>query len=98
MIKQNIWHIKKIEASTETYEKKTEGTLRKTIHSSEIVLTWRKTAHDFDEQKLSKLQAFKTESHPLITSLSQLQETCKHLSISCLQGKKITKNETEYPN
>lgn len=43
------------------------------------LLTGHKTAHDFDEQKLSELHAFtcKSEVHSLITSVSRLQETCK---------------------
>ena len=49
----------------------------KANHSSGRVLTEHKTVHDFHEHKLSELQVFKSETHPLIASLSQLQETCK---------------------
>ena len=77
-IEQNILDIRKVETSIETLEKKKlkENLKKKTIHSFGRVLTGHKTAHDFDE-----LQAFRSELHSLITSLIQLQKTCKaHLS------------------
>ena len=70
-------HIKKVETSIETLQKNLKEHLETTIHSSGRVLTGHKTAHDFDEQKLTELQGFINELHTLITSLSQLQETCK---------------------
>ena len=78
-IEQNILYIRKVETSIETLENKLKENLKKktTIQSSGRVLTGHKTAHDFDEQKLSELQAFRSELHSLITSLSQLQKTCK---------------------
>ena len=49
-------HIKKVETSIEHLEH-----LETTIHSSGRVLTGHKTAHDFDEQKLTELQGFNLE-------------------------------------
>ena len=76
-ITQNMLHIKKVETSIETLQKNLKEHLETTIHSSGRVLTGNKTAHDFDEQKLTELQGFRNELHTLITSLSQLQETWK---------------------
>lgn len=76
-ITQNMLHIKRVETSIETLQKNLKEHLERTIHSSGRVLTGHKTAHDFDEQKLTELQGFRNELHTLITSLSQLQETCK---------------------
>ena len=66
-----------VETSIETLQKNLKEHLETTIHSSGRVLTGLKTAHDFDEQKLTELQGFRNELHTLITSLCQLQETCK---------------------
>ena len=66
-----------VETSIETLQKNLKEHLETTIHSSGRVLTGHKTAHDFDEQKLTELQGFRNELHTLRTSLSQLQETCK---------------------
>ena len=66
-----------VETLIETLQKNLKEHLETTIHSSGGVLTGHKTARDFDEQKLTELQGFRNELHTLITSLSQLQETCK---------------------
>jgi len=66
-----------LETSIATLQNNLKEHLETTIHSSGRVLTGHKTVHDFDEQKLTELQGFKNELHTLITSLSQLQETCK---------------------
>ena len=76
-IKQNILLLNKVETSIDDFEMNMKQHLQKTIHSSGRVLTGHKTAHDFDEQKLSELQGLKRESHGLIASLNNLQETCK---------------------
>ena len=55
-------HIKQVETSIETSQKKTlKEHLETTIHSSGRVLTGHKPAHDFDEQKLTELQGFNLE-------------------------------------
>jgi len=59
------------------HKKKLKEHFETTIHSSGRVSTGHKTAHDFDEQRLTEMQGFRNELHTLITSLSQLQETCK---------------------
>ena len=60
-ITQNMLDIKKVETSIETLQKNLKEYLETTIHSSGRVLTGHKTAHDFDEQKLTELQGFNLE-------------------------------------
>ena len=62
-ITQNMLHIKKVETSIETLQKNLKEHLETTIYSSGRVLTGHETAHDFDEQKLPKLQGFRNELH-----------------------------------
>ena len=54
-------HIKKVETWIESLQKNLKEHLETTIHSSGRVLTGLKTAHDFDEQKLTELQGFNLE-------------------------------------
>ena len=87
-----------VETSIETLQKNVKEYLETTIHSSGRVLKGHKTARDFDEQKLTELQGFRNELHTLITSLSQLQETCKAaFKHPFCNEKKIKKKETKYP-
>ena len=64
-ITQNMLHIKKVETSIVTLQKNLKEHLETTIHSSGRVFTGYKTAHDFDEEKLTELQGFRNELHTL---------------------------------
>ena len=76
-IRQNLLRIENIETSLKKLEKDLKEHLETTIHSSGRILTGRKTAHDFDEDALSELQAMKRELDSVRCGLVELQQTCE---------------------